>query len=309
MAGKAESSAFTLTYNRFTANIELEKPDPVSLFPAATIRGGFGITLRSLVCTTKEALCENCLLRRNCVYTFLFESFPAETAPRLKKYKNIPRPFALQPRQKDNSLTLDILLFGKAIRHIPYFIYTLNTLGKKGLGKNRTGFKLINVTLDNRLIYPVSGDELDMNFSPGLLTISPGAAGNGTVSLHFVTPFVIRKENEIKDSIDGRTFIASLLRRVTNLNAFYEQEPAVKIDPTPYLSAAETLELSQNLFTVRRSRFSTRQKQRIAYSGFTGAITIKGDIGTLIPLLRAGEVTGVGKNTAFGYGRYRMECG
>jgi CRISPR/Cas system endoribonuclease Cas6 (RAMP superfamily) len=36
----------------------------------------------------------------------------------------------------------------------------------------------------------------------------------------------------------------------------------------------------------------------------TGSVRLSGDVGTLMPLLKAGEVLGVGKNTVFGFGEY-----
>jgi CRISPR/Cas system endoribonuclease Cas6 (RAMP superfamily) len=58
---------------------------------------------------------------------------------------------------------------------------------------------------------------------------------------------------------------------------------------------------------VKNKRFSTRQKREIDYDGFTGEVKLTGDIGTFLPFLEAGEILSVGKNTAFGFGKYRLK--
>ena len=65
------------------------------------------------------------------------------------------------------------------------------------------------------------------------------------------------------------------------------------------------LEVQADMRPVEQHRFSTRQKRSIDYSGMTGSVRLNGDIGTFMPLFKAGEVLGVGKNTVFGFGEYQ----
>jgi hypothetical protein len=54
-------------------------------------------------------------------------------------------------------------------------------------------------------------------------------------------------------------------------------------------------------------RYSARQDTRMTLGGFLGTATFEGDLAPFAPFLRVGEVVHVGKGTAFGLGRYRME--
>jgi CRISPR-associated endoribonuclease Cas6 len=292
---------------QFDVLLGLENSEKVSAFLASTLRGGFGYTLRSLVCATRNCSCANCMLKRTCVYCFLFESIPPENAPRLNKYKAIPRPFIIRPSQNGAVVDIKLVLVGQAVTYLPYFIYTFNKLGEKGLGAGRIKFTVEKVSIAGKQIYPVNNGDVDTVFPSDSIEIMPGEKRNGSVKLDFLTPLVIRKNDETLSSMDGRTFISTLLRRITNLNAFYGKTPDMEIDPVPYLSAAETLFSTWNLVPEKHSRFSTRQQSRLDYSGFTGTVILKGDIGTLMPLLKAGEIFSVGKNTVFGYGQYEME--
>jgi CRISPR/Cas system endoribonuclease Cas6 (RAMP superfamily) len=46
----------------------------------------------------------------------------------------------------------------------------------------------------------------------------------------------------------------------------------------------------------------------MALGGFVGRVTFEGDLTPWWPLLQVGEVLHVGKGTAFGLGKYRMEA-
>ena len=63
------------------------------------LRGAFGNALRRTVCVMppKQA-CEPCMLRRQCIYTRLFETFVEEPAPRfLRGLPTAPRPNVFEP--------------------------------------------------------------------------------------------------------------------------------------------------------------------------------------------------------------------
>ena len=298
-----------IPWRKYLIELDLGNDGSISAFPAATIRGGFGATLRGLVCAASfSALCRECILRGNCVYARVFEPSPPPGAPRLSKIENIPRPFILATMQKGDKLSITLTLFGNAGESLPYFIYTLNVLGKKGLGRRRIRYAVTRVSnARGDSVYSSGSDIIKPESPPNVLHISPGARECGKAALHFITPLVIRENGRVLRSISPRTFVATLLRRATNLNAFYGKNPEAIIDPSPYLNAAKTLSMSWDLHRRNQARFSTRQLQEIDYSGFIGCATLEGEIGTLTPLLKAGEITGVGKNTVFGFGKYEIE--
>jgi len=300
-----------IPYERYDIALKLQQAGRISSFPAATIRGGFGYTLRSLVCAaSRDTACKACILRQACVYARVFEPSPPPGAPRLARVENIPRPFIISPRQDRESLSVQLTLFGSAVVCLPYFIYTFNKLGTRGIGKDHVKYAVEKIT-DSRgaTVYPVDGANVRMDGPTQSLKIAPGTPAQGSVTLRFGTPLVIRENGAVAPTITSRTLIATLLRRATNLNAFYGADPALKIDPSPYLEAAATLNVNTDMRPVRRSRFSTRQQKDIDYSGMIGEIALAGDVGTLMPLLKAGEVMHVGKNTVFGYGGYELHRG
>ncbi len=304
----SRDSTITLPYKQFRITLSLEDERPVSHFLAATLRGGFGSTLRSIVCTTPQQQCPRCLLKHTCAYAYLFETFPAPGSARLNKYRAIPRPFTMVPQQKGDTIEILLTLIGNSIRYLPYFIYTLNTLGRKGLGKRKIRFSVHGVCdRDETVLYPVAENEVAADITPDMLSVYPGEMNEGERILDFYTPLVVRKNGTILEHFDGDAFVRTLLRRVTNLHAFYGEPPLHDIDPSPYLKPVQEISFSSRMHKKEAARFSTRQKKHIDYSGIIGRVHLQGNIGSILPLLQAGEILGVGKNTVFGYGQYRIQ--
>jgi CRISPR-associated endoribonuclease Cas6 len=298
--------AVSILYTSCLFRLRLSGKDAVSQFLEATIRGGFGYTLRGLVCAAGKSTCSGCMLRHNCAYSFLFETPPPANAPRLAKYRAVPHPFTMHAIQTGDVLHLHLTLFGQATRYLVWFIYTLNKLGERGLGKNKMLFKVEEVTSEGQKIYPIDNDQVGTIATNDRIVLEPGKPMQGKISLEFLSPLVLRTKGMIHSKFAAYSFMANLLRRVTNLNAFYGENPEAVTDPKPYLDTVKSLSVKSAMKPVGRSRYSTRQKQEIDYSGIIGSVSLAGEIGILMPLLKAGEVMGVGKNTAFGFGRYKI---
>ena len=305
------TSPLTIPYRLLTIDLDLQSDKPVSRFLAATLRGGFGYTLKRLVCSSKAAECSACLLKSNCIYAFLFETATSPDAPRLRKYRTVPRPFAFRPQQNGSRVTVELLLVGDAVGMLPFFIFALNELGKIGIGKGSIPFNVGQVSTENgESIYHNDTPETCLPVKPLMLEVAPGQPSIGSLILQFITPTSLRKDGVTLRMFEPRTFITTLLRRVTNLNAFYGIDREIEIDPQPWISAMNALTMTDlRIFAQLHNRYSTRQKKRIDYPGFTGDVGLEGDTGTLMPLFRAGEILGVGKNTVFGYGVFGVEVG
>lgn len=294
-----------IPYRLFCIDLNLASNEKVSSFLAATLRGGFGYSLKRLVCAFKGNECSACILKNGCVYQYLFETAPDATATRLTKYKTIPRPFALRPRQIGNKVMVDLLCIGKAVGMLPYIVYAFNELGKQGLGKQGIGFDIAQVTTeDGCTVYTAKKTNECMSVTPRILEINESTPSVQQLKLQFLTPLVLRKDGAIITTFDTRTFFSTLLRRITNINAFYGEHPAHSTDPRPYFDAVDTLTSTTDIYPVQQQRMSTRQHQTIDYSGLMGTVTFTGNIGPLLPYIEAGEILGVGKNTVFGYGVY-----
>jgi hypothetical protein len=96
----------------------------------STIRGMIAASFRDLVCMTQSPICEGCLLLNRCAYPYIFETPPPLHAPEAlrKRFHQAPRPYVFNvPRvyQGEPTLHLGLVLIGRAIDYLPYFIYVI----------------------------------------------------------------------------------------------------------------------------------------------------------------------------------------
>ncbi|MFQ6058552.1 MAG: hypothetical protein ACE5MB_06720 [Anaerolineae bacterium] len=127
----------------------LEARDRLELPPykGSTLRGGFGHVFKRTVCFQKDVpTCDACLLKNNCPYGYLFETSPPADAEVLRTYSDVPVPFVIEPPldhrtryQPGELLEFGLVLVGRAINYLPYFIVVFRELGNVGIGRGRGG--------------------------------------------------------------------------------------------------------------------------------------------------------------------------
>ena len=287
-------------------SLELEKKSVISSFLGSTIRGGFGSVFRRIVCITHESDCVDCILRNKCVYSYIFES-PGENA----RYTNIPHPFVIEPpffiNKPVNRFNFSLILIGNAIDYLPYFLYTFEELGIRGLGKERQKYRIEKVTADDILIYdgekkvlinppvPIIRDNIDKEISSYKNSISQ-------LTIKFITPVRIKEKGRYTDKLDFEIIVKNLIRRISLLSKYHCEEDWHEKVEIPLDIKTE----SSNLFWHELERYSSRQRTRLKLGGVMGEITFSGDLFPYLPLLKLGEYTHIGKATAFELGKYEI---
>lgn len=317
-------SSFTLARFRFLLRASGEFRLPP--YSGQTWRGGFGTVFRRSVCVQPRRECFDCLLRQRCAYPFIFESFPHEEAARLSNYRDIPRPYVIEPPVPDRSrlfllrpgeeFSFRLVLMGRAIEYLPYFVVTFLELGEAGIGRDRGRYELVRLEAE-RPEGPVvvfDGAEGKLRhvdvalpakdlFSPSL-PLSPSPS----LTLRFLTPTRIRLKERFVKPIEFSHLVRALLHRVSALCYFYGGAP-LEWPFRELIAASEKVGIAaEETQWSDLERYSTRQDARLKMGGVVGWTTYEGpDLGLFVPLLAVGEWTHVGKLAVMGLGRYEVE--
>src|SRR3990172_6721043 len=307
----------TLHFAKF--NFTAHARDTILLPPykGSTFRGGFGNTFKRVVCIRSNKDCDTCLLRDRCIYLYIFETPPpAETAV-MRKYETAPHPFVIEPFEDTRTtfepgepLSFGLVLIGKAIDHLPYFIYTFEELGNSGIGKGRGRYILDAVhTLGDSSEQIYSSQERKLKGPVQPLTVSESSGGNGhTLSLSFLTPTRIVYEDHLVDHPEFHMMIRNLLRRIAHLSYFHCEGDSSEFDFRGFIQRAMAVTIKEkSIEWYDWERYSARQDTRMKLGGFVGDITFEGDLAEFIPYLQAGEHVHIGKGTSFGLGKYIMK--
>lgn len=108
------------------------------------LRGGFGHAFRRLCCIPQCKDAKACPLATTCPYKSIFEPSSPPGSERLSKNQDIPRPFVFRaPRTtqsafaKGEPFEFELVLVGRAVDFLPYFVLSFRELAAEGLGLNR----------------------------------------------------------------------------------------------------------------------------------------------------------------------------
>ena len=325
----------------FSFNVKALEPIILPPYKGSTLRGGFGYAFKRLVCALKDRECPDCLLKEKCVYSYIFETPPPSDTKVMRKYRTAPHPFIIEPPPEKrrgykpgDEIHFGLTLIGRAIDYLPYFIYTFDELGKIGIGKGKAKYELREVTNDGKTIYDSASKTLK-TFNPVLVSLAvptleksisnyPPLANPQTIpplekggqggfqseqlTLDFLTPTRILYDSHLTLDLEFHILIRNLLRRLSLLYYFHCNGDPSDWDFKGMIEKAKDVRVKkQALKWYDWERYSTRQDTRMKMGGFVGNISFEGNIEPFIQLIKAGEILHVGKGTAFGLGKYRIE--
>ena len=137
---------------RYSFTLQLLEQVYLPPYKGSALRGGFGHTLKRLVCYQPAACTNHCRLGNDCVYGYLFETAPPQGTEVLRNLTEVTRPFVVEPPlerkekfEPGERLDFTVVLVGRGIEYLPYFVLVFQQLGHEGLGRMRGRFMLERV--------------------------------------------------------------------------------------------------------------------------------------------------------------------
>ncbi|OPX19661.1 MAG: hypothetical protein BZ151_08090 [Desulfobacca sp. 4484_104] len=287
---------------------------PLPSYPGSTLRGAFGYAFRKAVCIAKQQKrCEDCILAANCAYNYIFETPRPSGTTVMRKYEKVPHPFVLWPpldsrRQikKGETLSFGLVLVGRALDYLPYFVLVMDELATRGLGKERGKCRLEKVVdCREQVIYDQQKKELlPASSEKGAELIRRAGDVPSRVSLDFLTNLRLVRDKRIVRRLTFQDIYRSLLRRLAILQRFHcGLTPEIDFRGLIKQAAAVETVVDETRWQESR-RWSTRQKNYMPTGGLRGRMVFAGDFEPFWPVLVLGAHVNVGKNTSFGLGRY-----
>lgn len=288
-------------------------------YKGATFRGGFGHAFRLAACTVRNMECKECLLMSRCVYSYVFETPTPPDSKVLSKSSHVPHPFVLEPPLEDKriygkneALAFSLVLIGRAIEYLPYFVYAVEELGRMGIGKSRGKYNLIEV-----IGLGINGEvkvfsERERRFLNSGPKITPDKIMIGRneriekIEIRFLSPARFVYEEKLTEDIEFHILLRSLLRRLSSLMYFHCGK-RLDMDFRDVIEKAGTIRIVENgLVWKDWMRHSSRQDSWRVSGGVVGSISYQGPLQDFLPLLWLGEYIHIGKQTSFGLGQLRV---
>ncbi len=328
------SSAFTVGLFRFTL-VPLETMFVPAVNKTNMLRGAFGHSFRKLCCVPQCLNARECPLASSCPYKAIFEPSPPADADRLRRNQDVPRPFIFRANPDDKKtkflpgekFQFSLVLIGRALDHLPYFVLSFRDLAAQGLGLNRAEceLELIEEQMLDLLLQaggqanPLPGHKIFASSDPvfhspkGLdleqwiiQRVSQLSSGHPSIgreiSISFLTPTLLKAENAFTRSPEFHHLFKRLRDRINSLSTFFGNGPLSADFAGLGLRSEQVRTVTSDVQWVERFRTSSKTHQRHELSGFTGIAVYAGDIHEFLPWLALGELVHIGKHSAWGSG-------
>ena len=306
-----------IRYARFRLDMAAVSRLKLPPYKGSTFRGAFGHTFKRLVCVKRDMDCSTCLICNQCVYYYVFET-PFSGAGDGRGYAFAPHPFVVEPPEETREiyepgaeLRVGLVLVGRALDYLPYFIYAFEEMGQRGLGVGRGQAALQRVIAlgpergDERCVYQADTGQLEPDYP--VCVGPPGGAAVGTrLRLRLHTPVRLKAEGRYIRRLDFALLVRALLRRTSDLARFH-CGAELDLDYRQWIErAAEVRQVAAEVRWHDWERYSQRQEQKMKLGGLVGEVEFAGEWEPFLPLLRLGADLHVGKGTGFGLGRYEI---
>jgi len=312
-----------IKYLKLDFVIRAREPIRLPPYKGSAFRGGFGHAFKKVVCVFRKKDCRDCPIIRECAYAYIFETPAPETNAvfNMDKYETIPHPFIIEPPEETrqdyepgSEITFAVVLIGKAVDYLPYFIMAFEYLGELGIGRGCGRYELTGVEVDGRSIYEGKSRVLKPDVCktlevPEEIGQAEKLVGDSEreIILELITPVRVKYQRDFVSRLEFHIIVTNLLRRLALLNYFHGENRKPDWDHKKIIEKAMAVRLEKNEAAwVDWERYSNRQKIRMKLGGLAGLVSYKGYVSEFMPLLRAGEVFHVGKGTSFGLGKYRI---
>ncbi len=233
------------------------------------------------------------LFQQHPAYKDFFEPAAPENAP--SGLKNLPRPFVFRASHLDGAVLapetdffFQINVFCSMEPALRYFSETFSRLSEVGIGPRRGRAELLSVETE-ALSIPLE-PENDVS----------------SLVVRFLTPTELKGEGTLVHKPEFPILFARARDRVSTLREFYGAGALPLEFAAMGRRAAEVRMTACELRQESVERHSSRTGQTHPLGGFLGEARYEGPITEFIPILKAAQHTGVGRQTVWGKGQIEI---
>ncbi len=303
---------FNIRYIKLHFTVRFTEDTRIPTYKASALRGGMGEMLLRANCV-RDRDCENCDFEKECPVRRIMYADMEKLPDFMHGGEGIGYVIECEDYHEDfqagDEMRFNLILFGKLIVYFSQCLNAFYALGMNGLGKEKSRFEIASVT--NTTGEPVLEGNNVMMERLGISTVRKYVGyrrkkisdGDFTWEIRFQSPLSLKYRGEMLSEFRLNALLEGLGRRIYILDCFEGNEAEqVNLDIDPGQDFIE-----QNSRKVRIPRYSNHQSSKMSWEGLEGKARLQDLPEDLLDWLLAGELVHVGKNTNFGFGRYRVE--
>ena len=324
MAGEGPLAFPPLSVLRARVTYRLLEATTLPPFKGALLRGSFGYAFQRAACLPAcWGHAERCAATMLCPYRWVFETPHPEGVAHLHDLQDVPRPFVIEPPldhkrhyAAGDALEFGLILIGRGIDFLPYFLVGFKGSGEAGLGRARTPARLERVEVLEPF-QPVGtpiyqdGQAREAADLP-LLNLAELPVHAATLAadlrLELPTPLRVKARGAFIERLDLAAIVQAICWRIAALAVFHGPGPW-NADYRPLVAAAGAVRVERaEVRWADWERTSTRggRPRAMKLGGLIGSATLRDAPLDVRAALLAASALHVGKACVFGPGRVEV---
>ena len=289
-------------------------------YKGALLRGGFGYAFQRASCARPcWGHAERCGAALLCPYRWVFATPHPAGGEHFHDLQDVPRPFVIEPpldhKQRyaaGDALEFGLVLIGRGVDFLPYFLVGFEELGATGLGRDMAKARLervealepfrpvgVPVYQDGRAVAPPELPLLNLAELPARAADLAAA-----LRLELRAPLRVKSRGQFIETLDLAAIVQSACWRLSTLAAFHG--PGLwEADFRPIVEAARAVRVERaDVRWVDWERTSTRggERRRMTLGGLICSAALREVPVAVRAALLAASVLHVGKAAVFGHG-------
>ncbi len=280
----------------------------------SALRGAMGEMLMRANCV-RDRHCDTCDFEADCIVRRTMYT-KSEITPRfVTTSDSVGYLLECENREEEfcggDALQFALVLFGKTIAYFNQYMQAFFAAGNAGIGKEHARFQIVSVTNSRNEPLLLDGavymkryivQTLDEYVDYRIGRLKKSGMQNRLV---FHTPVTLKRDGTFLEEFEMEAVWNAVLRRIYMLECFEG------IEGTVYASEAGNVRWLPRIVEQRARltgirRYSSTQERTVVLRGLKGFAQLDAIRDDMLPLLLAGELTHIGKNTSFGFGRYSV---
>lgn len=307
-------SALRVRYIKLHFTVVLLEDTRLPMDKVSALRGGMGEMLLRANCI-RDRKCAKCDFEPECIVRRTMYSRYDITPQFVTTSDSIGYILECEDYRKDfckgDRLQFHLILFGKTIIYLSQYMQAFAALGKEGIGKCHSKYEIESVTDTRRRpiamkdcihMKPCQIQTLGEYAEDRLKEIQKKGCTNQIV---FETPLTLKCNNEFLDIFHMETIWNAVRRRIYMLECYEGIEDNI-YDCDGFVKSEMPVILEQVCNDVYVRRYSSTQHRKMTLWGIKGCAALDSLPEDILQILAVGELTHIGKNTSFGFGRYRI---
>lgn len=311
---------------RARVTLRLLEDAALPYYKGAMLRGGFGYAFQRASCPTS---CWNashtCTITPLCPYRWVFETPHPPDIDHLHNLRDVPRPFVIEPPldgrttyAAGDALEFGLVLIGRSVDHLPYFLFAFEQLGHMGLGRQHARARLERVEAlrpwqpagcvvyqDGRVL--PGADRLPLLDEAAIVARARSLPDD--LLLRLPTPLRLKTQGTWLKTIAPGVLVQHICWRLNALAVFHGGAPWEE-DYRSLVAQAHTITVEQEQVRwAEWGRTSRRggQPQHMQLGGLVGSAVLRGVAPAVRMVLLAGSLVHGGKACVFGHGAIHLE--